>query len=70
MPKQCDNRSVGIIIEQDERYLTFKRATDPPGEAPPAGHVDVHGNIEQAARIEVSEEVGLTKLLNRNLYVY
>ncbi|GAA0550059.1 hypothetical protein GCM10010172_35160 [Paractinoplanes ferrugineus] len=56
----CDNTSVGVLIERDNRYLMFERQTFPPGIAPPAGHVDAHGAPEQAATAETREEVGLT----------
>jgi ADP-ribose pyrophosphatase YjhB (NUDIX family) len=60
--KVCDNASVGVLITDDAgRYLMFDRATPPPGCAPPAGHVwDDHRSYDDAARAEVSEEVGLT----------
>ena len=58
--KTCDNASVGILIERDDRFLLFERQTFPPGIAPPAGHIDSHGTPEQAAVAEVREEVGLT----------
>ncbi|MGW4425783.1 NUDIX hydrolase [Streptosporangium sp. NPDC004631] len=58
---QCDNLSVGVLItDADGRYLMFERATAPAGIAPPAGHVDDHGDLLTAARNEVAEEVGLT----------
>ena len=59
MPKRCDNKSVGVIIERDEELLLLKRAKYPFGYAPPAGHVDDHGSYEQAAVDEVGEELGL-----------
>ncbi|MDJ0342220.1 NUDIX hydrolase [Streptomyces sp. H10-C2] len=59
--KTCDNASVGVIIQNaDGDYLMFNRATFPPGVAPAAGHVDEHGTVEDAARAEVHEELGLT----------
>ncbi|MEU7985284.1 NUDIX hydrolase [Streptosporangium canum] len=61
MTKRCDNRSVGVLIaDRSGRYLMFDRNTFPPGVAGAAGHVDDHGSAEDAARIEVSEELGLT----------
>jgi 8-oxo-dGTP pyrophosphatase MutT (NUDIX family) len=58
--KTCDNTSVGVLIQQDSRFLMFERQTFPPGIAPPTGHVDDHGSPAQAAIDEVHEEVGLT----------
>jgi ADP-ribose pyrophosphatase YjhB (NUDIX family) len=57
----CDHKSVGVIVTHavTGRYLLFARATPPVGIAPPAGHVDDHGGWEDAARTEVTEEVGL-----------
>ncbi|WP_329087940.1 NUDIX hydrolase [Streptosporangium sp. NBC_01469] len=63
MTKQCDNRSVGVLIaDQAGRYLMFDRNTFPPGVAGAAGHVDEHGSFLDAARAEVSEELGLSVL--------
>ncbi|MEV7011953.1 NUDIX hydrolase [Streptosporangium sp. NPDC051022] len=60
-PKVCDHLSVGVLIQNDAgEYLMFERATAPAGVAPVAGHVDDHGAAEDAARAEVTEEVGLT----------
>lgn len=60
MTKECDNRSVGVIINNsDGEIVLLKRARFPVGYAPPAGHVDDHGSAEQAAVDEVEEEVGL-----------
>lgn len=59
--KVCDNASVGVIVKNAAgEYLMFERATFPPGVAPAAGHVDEHGTVEEAARAEVHEELGLT----------
>lgn len=56
----CDNKSVGIIIEnQDGDILLLDRARYPFGLAPPAGHVDGHGSPEQTAVDETYEESGL-----------
>lgn len=61
MTKVCDNSSVGVVITDDRgRVLLFQRTTPPVGRAPVAGHVDDHGAVEEAARAEVAEEVGLT----------
>ncbi|MFB7555027.1 NUDIX domain-containing protein [Streptomyces brevispora] len=56
----CDHASVGVLISSPSGLLVFERATPPAGIAPVAGHVDQHGGPEQAARDEVTEEVGLT----------
>ena len=56
----CDNKSVGIIVRQDNAILLIERKNFPPGFAPPAGHVDDHGGEQNAAKAELSEEVGLT----------
>ena len=58
--KLCCGTSVGVLIEQDGRYLMFERAKFPPGIAPVAGHaLDEHASFEEAAVAEVREEVGL-----------
>ncbi|MFD1547718.1 NUDIX hydrolase [Nonomuraea guangzhouensis] len=58
--KKCCRTSVGVLIEQDGRYLMFERAKFPPGVAPVAGHaLDEHHTYEGAAYAEVREEVGL-----------
>ncbi len=60
-PKDCDNRSVGVIItDRDDRLLLITRATPPFGRAPVAGHHDQHGSADAAAYAEVHEETGLT----------
>lgn len=60
MIKECDNKSVGVIISNpDGEIALLKRARFPIGYAPPAGHIDTHGSAEQAAIDEVQEEVGL-----------
>ncbi|WP_328919779.1 NUDIX hydrolase [Streptomyces sp. NBC_01550] len=56
----CDHTSVGILVSSPSGLLVFERATPPAGIAPVAGHVDQHGGPKQAARDEVTEEVGLT----------
>ena len=56
----CDGASVGVIIrDTDGRWLLLRRVRPPEGMAPVAGHIDDHGSPEDAARAEVSEEVGL-----------
>ena len=58
--KECDNRSVGVVIsDETNRTALLRRARFPVGMAPPAGHVDGHGSPEEAAMAEVSEEIGL-----------
>jgi len=58
--KTCDHKSVGvIIINQAGRFLLLTRAKPPAGRAPVAGHVDEHGDFEQAGIVESMEEVGL-----------
>lgn len=59
MHKQCDHKSVGILVWKDDCLLLIERKKPPFGFAPPAGHVDDHGSFEQAATDELSEEVGL-----------
>lgn len=60
MPNNCDNMSVGVIIQNPEgEFALLTRARFPIGVAPPAGHVDEHGTPEQAAIEEVGEELGL-----------
>ena len=63
---RCDQHSVGVIITRNgddgTEYLVITREGDgPSGVAPIAGHVyDGHTNPDQAARDEVTEEVGQT----------
>src|ERR1035437_1284536 len=57
----CDNKSVGVIIEDKAgNLLLLRRGRYPVGIAPVAGHVDGHGSPVQAALDEVQEELGLT----------
>jgi argininosuccinate lyase len=56
--KDCDNKSVGMLVWKDEKLLLIERKKFPYGFAFPAGHVDLHGNFEDAARDEIREEVG------------
>lgn len=59
----CDHRSVGVLITNSRNeLLLIERARPPLFWAPPAGHVDDHGDVLAAALAEVYEEVGL--LLN------
>ena len=60
MTQPCDNLSVGVIIEQNDKIALLKRAKSPIAMAPPAGHIDDHGSPEQAAVDEVFEEIGLS----------
>src|SRR5215207_2812720 len=61
----CDNRSVGVVVRNTAGMLALlTRRKFPIGIAPPAGHVDDHGNSEQAAIEEVSEEIGVTLALS------
>ncbi len=60
MPQECDNLSVGVIIENGEAIALLRRAKFPIAVSPPAGHIDQHGSPEQAAIDEVHEELGLT----------
>lgn len=60
MEKYCDNRSVGVILTNDnDEMALLTRGRFPIGIAPPAGHVDGHGSLEQAAIDEVNEELGV-----------
>jgi|SRR6185436_7117968 len=59
MPAICDHTSVGMLVWKDNSLLLIERKRFPFGFAPPAGHVDVHGSFEQAAKNELKEEVGL-----------
>jgi 8-oxo-dGTP pyrophosphatase MutT (NUDIX family) len=59
-PQICDNKSVGVIIENDSgAFALLRRARFPIGIAPPAGHLDSHGSLELAAVNEAREESGL-----------
>jgi 8-oxo-dGTP pyrophosphatase MutT (NUDIX family) len=58
--KECDHTSVGVVIRTREgKFALLKRARFPIGISPPAGHIDDHGTVEQAAEDEVFEELGL-----------
>ncbi len=59
MPKQCDNKSAGMLVWKDNKLLLIERKRPPFGFAPPAGHVDDDSSFEEAARRELKEEVGL-----------
>ncbi len=60
MVRNCDNLSVGVIMERKDSVALLRRAKFPIAVAPPAGHVDEHGSLEMAAIAEVREELGLT----------
>ncbi len=62
MASECDHTSVGILVWQANRLLLIERKLFPFGFAPPAGHVDAHGDYETAAGEELTEEVGLTPI--------
>ena len=57
--KICDNKSVGMLIWQNDKLLLIERKLFPFGFAPPAAHIDDKGSFENAAKEEVQEEVGL-----------
>ena len=60
MDKHCDNKSVGVIVRnQENELLLINRAKFPYGWASPAGHVDEHGTAEETAVAELKEETGL-----------
>jgi len=59
MPKSCDNKSVGMLVWQNDKLLLIERKKPPFGFAPPAGHVDKDTSFEVAAKRELEEEVGL-----------
>jgi len=58
--EKCDNKSVGVVVQNEyDETLVLSRARFPFGWAGPAGHVDDHGGVEQAAIDEVFEETGV-----------
>lgn len=60
MAKQCDNKSVGLLIEDDRgRYGLISRINYPRAIAPIAGHVEPHGSEKEAIVAEAREEGGL-----------
>ena len=74
MVKKCDNKSVGIIIQNENGdFLMIERMKYPFGFAPVAGHLDDDGDDYKTAAVrEASEEVGLdvkklTLLLDKDL---
>src|SRR3989344_6681396 len=58
MAKQCDNKSVGVIIRDGERTLIIKRKNYPVACACVAGHLDGDSPLDAAMK-ETGEEVGL-----------
>lgn len=60
MSEACDHTSVGVIIEnENDQILIIEREQFPFGLAAPAGHIFPHGSSENAAIVEVEQEVGL-----------
>lgn len=68
-PTHCNNTSVGVLVEREERFLLFRRVQKPYGIAPSAGHVDELHYVgqpdeeavyEHAAYRELQEETRLT----------
>jgi ADP-ribose pyrophosphatase YjhB (NUDIX family) len=58
--KECDHKSVGMIVWKEGKMLLIERKKPPFGMAPPAGHLDEDGDdFEKAAIRELEEEVGL-----------
>lgn len=57
--KKCDHTSVGMHVWRNGKLLLIERKKFPFGFAPPAGHMDDRPSFEEAARIELEEEVGL-----------
>jgi len=62
MNKKCSGKSVGAIIEKNNRILFLDRAFLPLGWAPPAGHIDKNEQPSQAIAREIKEETGLDAL--------
>lgn len=59
LPKECDHKSVGMLVWRDGCLLLIERRLPPFGFSPPAGHVDEDRSFEEAAKRELREEVGL-----------
>lgn len=59
MSKECDHKSVGMLVWRDNDLLLIERKKPPFGFAPPAGHIDEDNSFEESARRELKEEVGL-----------
>jgi len=59
MSKECDHKSVGILVWRNGNLLLIERKKLPFGFAPPAGHLDADVSFEEAAKRELQEEVGL-----------
>lgn len=68
MPKKCDNKSVGVIVERDGKFAMIFRKNYPRAWAMIAGHVDEHGSPRDAAIAEAWEEGGLT--INRSSKIF
>ena len=67
MTEACDHRSVGVlIVNPNDEILVIERARPPLFWAPPAGHVDDHGDEIRTAIEETREEVGI-ELSSRGL---
>lgn len=58
--KDCDNKSVDVLVWRDGKLLLIERMKFPPGFAPPAGHIDEFSSFEEASKKELMEEAGLT----------
>lgn len=56
MPKKCDNKSVGVIVERDGEFAMIFRKNYPVAWAMIAGHVDKHGSPRDAIMAEANEE--------------
>ena len=59
MAKTCDNKSVGVIVRKDGKFLLIKRRNFPVSYACVAGHLD-GDTYDDAAQKEASEEIGIT----------
>lgn len=65
MTEACDHRSVGVlIVNPNDEVLVIERARPPLFWAPPAGHVDDHGDELTTAIEETREEVGIELSIN------
>lgn len=57
--KECDRRSVGMLVWKEDQLLMIKKAKLPLGFAPPSGHCDSDGSAQIAAVRELRRKVGL-----------